>query len=210
MEKTGNKRGEEPAYPDEYGEKPQNGSRRENARSRDSKWGDYHRRCLHPNRNDKRDEESFRNIRAGVVSEKSIFNKEKYLVLARDIPVPISHICCSKMKKQPMKAYQHKYGLYPILGTLAEESRVRKQGWIRHGCNAFESKSPSSQPLSFWTEQDILAYIVKYGVEICSVYGEIVDEIDGCWYDPKESLIPTNGRLRCTGCDRTGQINAAA
>ena len=201
--------GEEQAYPDKHSEKPQNGSQRENVRSRDSKWGDYHRRCLHPNRNNKRDEECFRNIRAGVVSEKSIFNKEKYLVLARDIPVPISHICCSKMKKLPMKAYQHKYGLYPILGTLAEESRVRKQGWIRHGCNAFQSKSPSSQPLSFWTEQDILAYIVKYSVEICSVYGDVcaVDG-DGIEYNRETAnfMLTWNlpCRLHCTGCDRTG------
>lgn len=65
------------------------------------------------------------------------------------------------MKKQPIKAYQHKNDLYPFLGTLAEESRIRKQAWIRHGCNAFDSKSPTSQPLSFWTEQDILKYIVE-------------------------------------------------
>ena len=141
--------------------------------------------------------------------EKSKFNKEKYLVLARDVPVMVSHICCSKMKKSPMKRYQHKYGLYPILGTLADESRTRKQVWIRHGCNAFESKSPSSQPLSFWTEQDILAYIVRYEVEIAAVYGEVVAEIDGCEYSPELSLTgPCN--LKCTGCDRTGQINAAA
>lgn len=141
--------------------------------------------------------------------EKSMFNKEKYLVLARDIPIPISHICCSKMKKLPMKAYQHKYGLYPILGTLAEESRVRKQGWIRHGCNAFKSKSPSSQPLSFWTEQDILAYIVKYGVEICSVYGDVC-AVDGYGIEYNREtanfMLTWNlpCRLHCTGCDRTG------
>ena len=91
-----------------------------------------------------------------------MFNKEKYLPLTRDIPVAISHLCCSKMKKSPIKAYQRKNGYVPFLGTLAEESRIRKQAWIRHGCNAFESKSPTSQPLSFWTEQDILKYIVMY------------------------------------------------
>lgn len=141
--------------------------------------------------------------------EKSMFNKEKYLALARDVPIAISHICCSKMKKSPMKAYQHKNGLYPILGTLAEESRVRTQGWIRHGCNAFESKSPSSQPLSFWSEQDILAYIVKYDLEICSVYGEIcaMDE-DRMDYNVETAKFMLEWnlpcRLHCTGCDRTG------
>ena len=93
--------------------------------------------------------------------QKSQFNKEKWLPMTY-LPVLISHYCCYQMKKSPMKKYQHKNKLYPILGTLTEESRVRKQAWIRHGCNAFDTKNPTSQPLSFWTEQDILAYIVLY------------------------------------------------
>lgn len=122
-------------------------------------------------------------------------------------PFLISHYCCAKMKKGPMKKYQHKNKLYPILGTLAEESRVRKQAWIRHGCNAFESASPTSQPLSFWTEQDILAYIVKYNLPIASVYGDIVAvDRDGNEYEPN-SLLGTEGcTLKCTGCDRTGCV----
>lgn len=140
---------------------------------------------------------------------KSQFNKEKYLPLARDVPVLISHYCCMEMKKKPMKRYQHKNKLYPLLGTLADESRTRKQAWIRHGCNAFESKSPTSQPLSFWTEQDILAYIAKYQVEIASVYGDIiaVDE-NGNEYPARELIVPAC-KLKCEKCDRTGQINAA-
>lgn len=106
-----------------------------------------------------------------------------------------------------MKKYQHKNKLYPILGTLAEESRIRKQAWIRHGCNAFDSKSPTSQPLSFWTEQDILAYIVRYNLPIASVYGEIVAvDRDGNEY-AMDSLFGTEGcQLKCTGCQRTGCI----
>ena len=137
---------------------------------------------------------------------KSQFNKEKYLPLARDIPVLVSHYCCMEMKKKPMKKYQHKNKLYPLLGTLADESRTRKQAWIRHGCNAFESKSPTSQPLSFWTEQDILAYIAKYQVEIASVYGEIIaaDE-NGNEYPARELIVPAC-KLKCEKCDRTGCV----
>jgi 3'-phosphoadenosine 5'-phosphosulfate sulfotransferase (PAPS reductase)/FAD synthetase len=136
--------------------------------------------------------------------EKSMFNKEKYLPLARDLPVPISHYCCQVMKKGPMKAYQRKNHLYPYLGTLAEESRVRKQAWIRHGCNAFESKNPTSQPLSFWTEQDILHYIVNNGLEIASVYGDIVSvDADG-WEYEAGTLLDPKCKLQCSGCDRTG------
>ena len=138
--------------------------------------------------------------------QKSQFNKEKWLPLARDVPVMISHYCCFKMKKSPMKKYQHDHKLYPILGTLTEESRVRKQAWIRHGCNAFESKSPTSQPLSFWTEQDILAYIVKYNLPIANVYGEIVNVVDGAEMPARDMLGNIGCNLKCTGCDRTGCI----
>ena len=96
---------------------------------------------------------------------KSQFNKEKWLPLVY-APFMISHYCCAKMKKAPMHKYQRDNGYKPILATLAEESRVRKQGWIRHGCNAFDSKDPKSQPMSFWTEQDVLTYLVQYADDI--------------------------------------------
>ena len=137
--------------------------------------------------------------------QKSQFNKEKWLPMVYT-PFMISHYCCFKMKKSPMKKYQHERGLYPILGTLAEESRVRKQAWIRHGCNAFESSSPTSQPLSFWTEQDVLAYIVKYDLPIASVYGDIVSVHDGSEYPAKDMTGNIGCNLKCTGCDRTGCI----
>lgn len=136
---------------------------------------------------------------------KSLFNKEKWLPMVYT-PFMISHYCCFKMKKSPMKKYQHEHSLYPILGTLAEESRVRKQAWIRHGCNAFESSSPTSQPLSFWTEQDILAYIVRYDLPIASVYGDIVSVHDGSEYPAKDMTGSIGCNLKCTGCDRTGCI----
>ena len=136
--------------------------------------------------------------------EKSMFNKEKWLPLAQ-LPIPISHYCCEVMKKRPMNAYKRKYHRYPIVATMAEESRVRKQAWLRTGCNSFEGKI-QSKPMSFWTEQDVLQYIVKNDLEICSVYGDIVavDEV-GNEYDPKNMLIP-GCKLKCTGCQRTGCI----
>ena len=129
-----------------------------------------------------------------------------------DADFDISHQCCNVMKKKPAKAYEKQTGRKAIIGTLAQESRLRQQKWIQNGCNAFESKRPTSQPLSFWTEQDILHYIKKYDVPYCSVYGDIqikqsedtekgqinlIDYLD-C-YEP-EDLLET------TGCDRTGCI----
>jgi 3'-phosphoadenosine 5'-phosphosulfate sulfotransferase (PAPS reductase)/FAD synthetase len=192
-------------------------------------WGDYHRRCLKPNEDDYRDKECFWNRKGASNSSeqkktdwhnwrrnclqkseqnfgsKSQFNKEKWRPMVYT-PFMISHLCCFRMKKTPMKSYQHKSHLKPYLGTLAEESRIRKQAWIRHGCNAFESADPTSQPLSFWTEQDILAYIVKYNLKIADVYGKIVSEVDGAEYPAVDMMGNVGCNLKCTGCQRTGCI----
>ena len=110
-----------------------------------------------------------------------------------DAPYDISHKCCDVMKKKPAKTYEKTTGRKAIIGTLASESTLRKTQWVRYGCNAFESKRPTSQPLSFWTEQDILHYIKQFDVPYCSVYGDIVPVDEGTL-------------LKTTGCDRTGCI----
>lgn len=150
----------------------------------------------------------YRNSRkVGVAgSTKSQFNKEKWLPLTREAPFFISHYCCYKMKKSPIHKYLTAHKYKPILATLAEESRIRKQAWIRHGCNAFESKNPSSQPMSFWTEQDILAYIVKYNLPIASVYGNIVNMVNGDEHPSVDMMGNIGCNLKCTGCKRTGCI----
>ena len=113
------------------------------------------------------------------------------------------------MKKSPDREFRKQTGMYPFLGTMAEESRLRTQAWIRHGCNAFEGSKHTSQPLSFWTEQDILAYTLKSELPLASVYGDIV-EVDsyGNEYTPGSALID-GCKLRCTGCNRTGCIFCA-
>ena len=110
-------------------------------------------------------------------------------VWLRDSDIPISNRCCEIMKKNPSKSYEKMTGKKPIVGTLASESRNRKTAWQKNGCNAFESKRPLSQPLSFWTEQDILQYIKQNELSIASVYGDIVEESD---------------KLKTTCADRTG------
>ena len=106
------------------------------------------------------------------------------------MPFLISHYCCNVMKKQPMAKWQRANKRKPIIGTMAAESSLRKQAWLRHGCNAFDTKKQTSQPLSFWTEQDILEYIRRYNLEIAPAYGEIIEDDEG--------------KLKCTKCQRTG------
>lgn len=135
------------------------------------------------------------------------------LDLALNSNIPTSSECCRVMKKAPAKKYSKETGRKPIIGTLAEESNLRYQKWLKVGCNAFEEKEPTSQPLSFWTEQDILHYLKKYNVPYCSVYGDIVShDADGNEYDvPQEymeafSSVGGKSSLKTTGCDRTGCI----
>ncbi len=138
---------------------------------------------------------------------KSIFNKEKWLPLCRDTQFKISHHCCSVMKKSPLGIYQRKNKSVPIVGTLAEESMMREQAWIRHGCNAFEGSKAKSQPMSFWLEQDVLEYIKTEGIEIASVYGDIV-AVDDSGMEYESTLAPC-GKLKCSECQRTGCIFCA-
>ena len=77
---------------------------------------------------------------------------------------------------------------------------MRMQKWRETGCNAFEGKRPLSKPMSFWTEQDVLRFIVERGLPYASVYGDIVAS-DG-ENDYGATLIDC--KLHCTGCQRTG------
>lgn len=127
-----------------------------------------------------------------VNGEKTSFKlakKWKYLI---DAPFKISDKCCDVMKKNPAKIYEKETGKNPILGTMASESSLRKEQWMRHGCNAFDGKRVNSRPLSFWTEQDILEYIHRYELTIPSVYGELKKDSNGKWFT--------------TGVSRTGCI----
>lgn len=125
-------------------------------------------------------------------NSKSKFNNEKWLPVARDMPFIVSHYCCSKMKKQPLLLYYKSNHQNPYIGTMTEESRYRRQAWLKHGCNIFDKVMSFSSPISFWTEQDILEYIIRYNLDYCSVYGNI-EKLD-------------NGKLHCTGCQRTGCV----
>lgn len=140
------------------------------------------------------------------------YNISKWTTL-RDSYIPVSHKCCDVMKKKPVKQYEKETGKKSIIGTMTIESQLRYQSWLKNGCNAFDSKRPISQPLSFWTEQDILQYIKKYDVPYCSVYGDIVidesadDVLDGQLNIFDELGDYSNaGKLKTTGCDRTGCI----
>lgn len=125
----------------------------------------------------------------------SIAEKWRYLLNA---PFKISHMCCKVMKKNPAHSYTHKYDLMPFVGTTTDESKLREQKYLQVGCNAFNNVIPTSTPIAFWKEQDILEYIVKYNVPFCKVYGKIVKNEKG---EYETTGVPRTGCMFCGfGC----------
>lgn len=122
--------------------------------------------------------------------EPSKFNqryvKWAYLV---DAPFLISEYCCEIIKKRPLYKYYRKAGVKPIIGSMACESARRQSAYLQTGCNAFTKNQPSSQPISFWTEQDVLSYLKMTKIPYSSIYGDIVED---------------KGKLTTTGAKRTG------
>jgi 3'-phosphoadenosine 5'-phosphosulfate sulfotransferase (PAPS reductase)/FAD synthetase len=112
--------------------------------------------------------------------------KWRYLLGA---PFPISEYCCTVMKKRPLHRFVKETGAMPIIGTMACESARRQSAYLITGCNAFQKKEPSSQPLSFWLEQDVLRYLQLTGLVYSPIYGEITEN---------------GGKLVTTGAHRTG------
>ena len=123
----------------------------------------------------------------------------KWQILLR-APFRVSEQCCDVMKKNTAHRYAGETKQKPIVATMADEGRLRLQKWIATGCNAFEGKRPMGKPMSFWTEQDVLRFIVDRELPIASVYGDIAAS-DG-ENDYAETLIDC--KLHCTGCQRTG------
>lgn len=117
-----------------------------------------------------------------------IAEKYKYLLNA---PFPISDRCCHYIKKDPLQRFGRKAGIYPIIATLADESKRREMEWYRYGCNLYHKDKAQSKPMSFWTEQDVLAFISKKKIPICKIYGEVIEQ---------------NGVYQTTGETRTGCI----
>lgn len=124
----------------------------------------------------------------------SKFNKKNWEFLL-EAPFKISDECCNELKKKPLAKYERETGKYPIIGIMADEGRQRQEAYLKTGCNVFNKKKSKSQPLGFWTEQDVYQYIYENNLKICSVYGELIQ------YKENEKIL-----YKTTGYHRTGCI----
>lgn len=144
--------------------------------------------------------------------KRSNFNLARFQFFL-DADFEISNMCCKVMKKEPAHRYAKETGRMPMTAQMADESRLRLQKWLQNGCNSFDTKNPISNPMSFWTEQDVLQYIVENELPICSVYGEVVEDRGNKQIDGQLTLADlgfmednTPKKYKCTGCERTGCV----
>ena len=138
-----------------------------------------------------------------------MYNKERYKFFL-EAPFEIADHCCSIMKKSPMHSYAKRTGKMPMTAQMASESRLRTTNWLKNGCNGFDMKSPISNPMSFWTEQDVLEYIFNNHIPIADVYGEVTADFGEA--PPRENTMDMGifdtGKpvFDTTGCSRTGCV----
>lgn len=114
---------------------------------------------------------------------------QKYQYIALEAPFKISEKCCPTMKHNPFLRYEKETGQHPMIGMLADDDHERQKQYKKTGCNAFDLKRPMSNPMGFWTTQNVLRATLIREVPLCDVYGRIIE---------------TQGQLCTTGCDRTG------
>jgi 3'-phosphoadenosine 5'-phosphosulfate sulfotransferase (PAPS reductase)/FAD synthetase len=102
-----------------------------------------------------------------------------------------SEMCCHIMKKNPFRKYEKETGCKPYIGVTQDEGFMRAHQYAHTGCNVYDGNIIKSQPLGFWTRQDVLRYVVENDLLICSVYGDVKQTPCGEYY--------TTGEQR-TGC----------
>jgi 3'-phosphoadenosine 5'-phosphosulfate sulfotransferase (PAPS reductase)/FAD synthetase len=89
--------------------------------------------------------------------------KWRYLI---NSPFKISSYCCDVLKKQPLARHSNL-----IVGTMAEDSMLRRQKYLRYGCvNMYDQKKPMSYPMMLWTGKDVWEYIRSRGVKYSKIY----------------------------------------
>lgn len=103
-------------------------------------------------------------------------------------PFRVSEQCCYYMKEKPFDDYARKSGIHYLYGTKATDSQTRESAYLVNGCNSFKGKGKST-PLGFWTDQDILRYIVENNLTYSKAYGQIINK---------------NGIYKTTKASRTG------
>lgn len=123
--------------------------------------------------------------------------KEYYGILKE---CKFSQHCCKLLKKEPSERMQAQLGVDMIFkGLMASESHSRLTSFATRG-HIFASSRPHItdgafyhvNPLGLWTDDDIWAYINKYGIEYSPLY-----DIEYTAEDGTRQRIKRNGCIMC-------------
>ncbi len=108
--------------------------------------------------------------------------KWQYLADTDTTKEDISDICCEILKKEPFRRYVKESGRQPFIGITQDESFRRENQYNHTGCNVYDGKTTKSQPLGFWTKQDVLRFKTEKGIPICNVYGDVIRDCRGIYH----------------------------
>lgn len=116
------------------------------------------------------------------IKDSSLKIPKKWLYLTSS-NIKFSDKCCFYLKKHPIFEYQKQTGRVPFIGTMACESIARKRAISRTGCNVYSSqlKETKSQPISFWFNEDVWAYIKMNNLEYSKIY-DLGEKRTGCMF----------------------------
>ena len=131
------------------------------------------------------------NPTSGRKQQRTVPKKFHHLI---DAPFNVTTKCCGALKIEPFTRYEKETGRFPFVGTMADNSELRKQSYMDHGCNAFEAGTPSSRPLMFWPESAVFEYLRVNEMETASDYGKQIQDEDGNW------LFDGADRTGCVSC----------
>lgn len=106
--------------------------------------------------------------RAGNFSKSNMLSKKWHFLI--DAPFKISSFCCDHIKKKPLVKWSKENNAFPIIGTMAADSRLRQKNYYEHGCNIITKNTKRCRPLSIFTNADIWEYIRGENLKYCEVY----------------------------------------
>ena len=119
------------------------------------------------------------NPTSGKKQHPTVSKKWHFLI---DAPFKISEQCCVFMKKAPINKYNKRSGRHGYVGTMACDSDIRKQTYLKNGCHSFARVAGAiSTPMAFWLEQDVWGYIKQYNVSYSNIYDQGYDRT-GCMF----------------------------
>jgi 3'-phosphoadenosine 5'-phosphosulfate sulfotransferase (PAPS reductase)/FAD synthetase len=112
--------------------------------------------------------------RSGFVNNNWRLPKKWHFLI--DVEFDLTSKCCDLLKKKPLQKF-NKQGVF--IGTMATDSRMRKQSYLQTGC--IDIASNKCKPISFFTKQDIWDFVRMYKLPYCNVYDK-GENNTGCAY----------------------------